>query len=450
MLLREHPDAAIVLLDVVMETDDAGLIVARNIRQALKNKFVRIILRTGQPGMAPENKVITEYDINDYKEKTELTAQKLFTTITSALRDFRDLKIIEQNRQGLEKIIGASAHLFEFQSLGKFAQGALIQLLSILHLDENSLYLKDSGFTASRQDHDFFIIAATGEYEGLIGRQVQEVLPENVLKCLEQALHQQESFFLNDTYVGYFSTRNRSQHLLYLQGCRNLTDLDKDLIRIFSTNIAVAFENIALNQEIVDTQKEVIFTLGEVIENRSRETGNHVRRVAEYSYLLARRYGLSEKEADLLRLASPMHDVGKVGIPDAILFKPGILDPNEYETMKYHTQIGSDILKNSRREIMKAAVIAAQQHHECWDGTGYPNGLKGNEIHIYGRITAICDVFDALIHRRIYKEAWEADRVLAYIREQRGRQFEPRLVDIFMDSIDAIMAIHAQYPDDAT
>ena len=447
-LIGDHTDTAIILLDVVMETDDSGLEVARYIREDLQNKFVRIILRTGQPGMAPENRVITEYDINDYKEKTELTAQKLFTTITSSLRDYRDLRIIETNRRGLEQIIDSSTHLFEVQSLSKFAKGLLTQLLSILQLDESSLYLRGSAFTASQENEDFIILAATGHFEGFVGKSLQQVIPESVMVHLARAIVQEVSFFEGDTFVGYFATRTGSKHLLYLKGCRNLTELDKDLIRIFSTNVAIAFENIDLNREIVETQKEVIYTLGEVIESRSKETGNHVRRVAEYSYLLALKSGLDEDQAEILRLASPMHDVGKVGIPDAILFKPEKLSREEYQTIRYHTQIGYEILKNSNREIMRAAVISAQQHHERWDGKGYPRGLKGEEIHIFGRITGLADVFDALIHERVYKAAWDVGRVLDYVRQERGKHFDPGLVDIFMDNIDEIMAINNQFPDD--
>ena len=447
-LIQKHPDTAVILLDVVMETDDAGLNVARHIRQNLKNEFVRIILRTGQAGKAPERQVIAKYDINDYKEKTELTAQKLFTTITASLRAYRDLRIIEKNRRGLEHILAASPNLFKIQSIGKLAQSVLAQILSILHLDESSFYLRESAFISSYDNDDFIIIAGTGKYEAKAGKPLKDVVSENIQQHVIRAINEERSIFADDMYIGYFSTSQGSKHLMYLKGCRNLTELDKSLISIISSNVAIAFENIALNQEIEDTQKEVIFTLGEVIENRSQETGNHVRRVAELSYLLALKAGLSEREADLLRLASPMHDIGKVGIPDAILLKPEKLSRKEFETIKHHTDIGYEILKKSSREIMKAAVFAAQQHHERWDGKGYPMGLIGEEIHIYGRITALADVFDALIHKRYYKEAWKPDKVISYIKEERGKHFDPHLVDIFLENIDEFFTINDQYPDE--
>jgi response regulator RpfG family c-di-GMP phosphodiesterase len=449
-LMRRHPDTAVILLDVVMEDDDSGLRVVRQIRGDLANAFVRIILRTGQPGKAPETHVIARYDINDYKEKTELTAQKLYTTITSSLRTYRDMKIIDQNRKGLEKIIEASANLFEAPSLHKFAQGVLMQLVSILQLDEHSALFLGSAFTASQLDSkDFIIIAGTGKYEACVGEPVQDAVSGEVMQYLSTTIEERTCKFKDDMYAGYFATQKGARHLLYLKGCRNMTEMDRNLIRIFSSNVAAAFENIALNQEIIDTQKEIIFTLGEVIESRSLETGNHVRRVAESSRLLALKAGLDESQANLLHLASPMHDVGKVGIADAVLLKNGKLTPQEFEIIKAHTEIGYAILKSSRREILKAAVIAARQHHERWDGKGYPLGLAGEAIHIFGRITALADVFDALLHKRVYKPAWGADEVLDYFRRNRGTRFDPRLVDILLESSDEFIALSNRYPDDA-
>lgn len=450
-LIKENPDTAIILLDVVMETEDAGLEVARRIRDEVNNGFVRIILRTGQPGKAPENQVILTYDINDYKEKTELTSQKLFTTITAALRNYSDLRIIEKNRRGLEQIIDSSKNLFAPQKLCQFSQGVLTQLLSILHLDDSSLYLQESSFTASQyRGDDFVILAATGKLKDQVGKPLKEAVQEEILVDVNRALEAEKSFYADGRFVGYFATRSGSRHLLYLKGYRNLTELDKSLISIFVANVAIAFENIDLNQEIVDTQKEVIITLGEVIETRSQETGNHVRRVAEFSYLLALKYGLDREQAELLRIASPMHDVGKVATPDAVLMKPGKLNLSEVEIIQRHTHVGHEILKNSKREIMVAAEIAASQHHERWDGKGYPMGRKGEEIHIFGRITALTDVFDALVHKRVYKEAWNLRKVLDHILEERGKHFDPRLVDIFIENIDEILAINHRFPDKNT
>ncbi len=202
-----------------------------------------------------------------------------------------------------------------------------------------------------------------------------------------------------------------------------------------------------LNKEIDETQKEIIFTLGESAEMRSKETGNHVKRVAEYSYIIGLGCGMNEKEVNILRLASPMHDLGKIAIPDAILLKPGKLTDEEFEGMKHHTTIGYDIFKNSDREILKAAATIALEHHEKWRGGGYPQNLSGENISLYGRITAIADVFDALASDRVYKKAWELNKVLDTIREERGRHFDPKLVDVFFENLDKILEIKKMYVD---
>ena len=202
-----------------------------------------------------------------------------------------------------------------------------------------------------------------------------------------------------------------------------------------------------LSAEIELTQREIIYKMGEIGESRSKETGNHVKRVAEYSKLLATLYGLDEKEAEILFTASPMHDIGKVGIPDSILKKPGKLSEDEFEIMKTHTEIGYEILKGSNRAVVQAASIVSKEHHEKWDGSGYPQGLKGREIHIYGRITAIADVFDALGSDRCYKKAWELERILELLKNESGKHFDPDLVDLFLSHLDQFLAIRDKFQD---
>ena len=198
-----------------------------------------------------------------------------------------------------------------------------------------------------------------------------------------------------------------------------------------------------LNQEIIDTQRELILTLGEVCETRSHETGMHVVRVAEFSYLMAKLAGC--EEAELIKNASPMHDLGKVAIPDHILNKPGKLTEEEWEIMKTHSELGYQMLSVSQRPLLNMAAIIAHQHHEKWDGSGYPCGLKGEEIHIAGRITAVADVFDALSYERCYKPAWELDRILQVLKEERGRHFDPDLIDLFFDNLDSFVDQHQHY-----
>ncbi len=447
-LIEDNPDAAILLLDVVMETDDAGLRVVKYIREKLANPFIRIILRTGQPGKAPEKKVIMEYDINEYKEKTELTSQKLYTTITSALRSYKGLKTIERNRNGLKHIISSSPQLFGYRSLQVFVSGVFPQLMSLLRIDSLLEDFEACGFATSYEKGEHIIIAAIGGYEKDVGKNIKEVLTEDILAMLDKSISKKTSFFSDREFIGYYFNENGSKNLMFLRVTRELTEIDKDLINVFSTNIAVALDNIYLNQEIVETQKEVITTLGEVVETRSKETAYHVSRVAEFSYVMALDLGMDRRKAQMLRHATPMHDVGKIGIPDDVLNKPGRYTPEEAKLMEDHTLIGYEILKNSRREIFRIAAIVALQHHEKWDGTGYPQGLKGEDIHIYGRITALADVFDALSHKRIYKPAWEIEKVVDYIKSERGKQFDPKIVDAFIENLDEFIEINNHYVDE--
>jgi response regulator RpfG family c-di-GMP phosphodiesterase len=289
-LLKKNQDTAIMLLDVVMESDDAGLKLVPLIRDELNNGDVRIILRTGQPGTAPEKEIIHDYDINDYKEKSELTIVKLYTALVASLRSYENIQAIKK-----------------------------------------------------------------------------------------------------------------------------------------------------LNIELLATQREVLRKLGNTIESRSKETGEHVQRVAGLSYLLARYSGLPQKEAQAIEFASPMHDLGKIAIPDTILLKAGPFDDAEYETMKAHAKIGYEILHDTDKDILKIAAIIAHEHHEKWDGSGYPRGLNGEDIHIYGRITALADVFDALTQDRVYKKAWPLEKIYKLLKEEKAKHFDPKLVDLFFDNLDEIL-----------
>ena len=452
-LIEQHPDTAVMLLDVVMETDDAGLLVASYIRETLHNEHVRIILRTGQPGQAPERQVIINYDINDYKSKTELTAQKLFTVIMSSLRSYRDIMSLEQSRQGLEKIINASADLFSSHSMEQFIDGVLQQLTSILGCNENALLVSSSMVAGNisgevSDPHKLVVFAGQGEFERQEGKPVQDVLAPELLDAFESALKSKGIVYRDNYLVAYCTSKFTHGSLLYISGLPGIiSENQKKLIELFSQNVQIAYENVQLQHEIEDTQREIVYRLSEAVEHRSIETGNHVKRVAFICYDLAIGYGLPDEEAERLMFAAPLHDVGKVGIPDGILNKPAKLQGQEWEVMKTHASIGYEILKNSKRSIIQAGAVIAQDHHEKWDGTGYPAGKKGEDIHIYGRIAALADVYDALRHRRCYKSAWSLQQVIAHIEAESGKQFDPKLVEIFLQRVDKLEAILQKYPD---
>lgn len=199
--------------------------------------------------------------------------------------------------------------------------------------------------------------------------------------------------------------------------------------------------------ELEQTRHAIIRCLGRAGEYRDNETGNHVIRMSKSSKVLAMAAGLDEQRAELIVNASPMHDIGKIGIPDAILLKPGKLDADEWEIMQRHVAIGGEILSQDDSELMKMAYTIAMSHHEKWDGSGYPRGIKGEAIPIEGRISAICDVFDALTSERPYKKAWSVEDALALIAENSGSHFDPKLVVLFKKVLPDILKIREHYSD---
>lgn len=204
---------------------------------------------------------------------------------------------------------------------------------------------------------------------------------------------------------------------------------------------------VSLQKRTLTVQKEMITVLGEAIESRSGETGQHVKRVARLSSLLAKLYGLSHREIELIEIISPMHDVGKISIPESILEKPGKLTTEEWEIMKQHTVKGYELLNLRSGDVTQLAAIVAHQHHERWDGTGYPSGLAGNDIHIFARIVSIVDVFDALLNERCYKPAWSIAKVSEYLDSEKGHHFDPELCQLVLDNLDDFMEVRVAFPD---
>ena len=195
-------------------------------------------------------------------------------------------------------------------------------------------------------------------------------------------------------------------------------------------------------KEIAETQVQLMYMLGGIAEGHSLETHLHVKRVSEFTHLLATHYGMDHKEAQMLKDASALHDLGKLGITDTILHKEGTLTQREFKEVKKHAALGARMISGSELPLLKTASIVCKQHHERYDGSGYPEGLKSEQIHIYGRIVAIADVFDALLFRRSYKESWSVEEVVAYFKENRGKHFDPNLVDIVINNLDDFLKIY--------
>jgi signal transduction histidine kinase len=253
-LMRAHPDIAAVLLDVIMETDAAGLDLVEFIRNDLKNETVRIILRTGQPGQAPERRVIVDYDINDYKAKTELTADKLFTSLTAALRSYQQLERMVQTRRGLEIIIDAASTLYDFRSMQRLAEGVLTQIASLLNVDcAGILVLRDGG----ADDDDFAVLAGSGCYSRFIGATGQASLDSDLKQTVEAALKRRKHEFVDQRSVLYIRTGSGREVVVLLQAERDLSDTDRSLVEIFGSRLSIAFDNVILYQQLQDANAQL-------------------------------------------------------------------------------------------------------------------------------------------------------------------------------------------------
>jgi signal transduction histidine kinase/DNA-binding NarL/FixJ family response regulator len=256
ILMRAHPDIAAVLLDVIMETDVAGLELVEYIRNELRNETVRIILRTGQPGQAPERRVIVQYDINDYKAKTELTADKLFTSLTAALRSYQQLERMVQTRRGLEIIIDAASTLYDFKSMQRLAEGVLTQIASLLNVDcAGILVLRDDGKVPS---DEFSVLAGSGCYSRFIGTDGSRALDPDVRAMVEVAFKRRKNEFADQRTVLYIRTGSGREVVVLLQAERQLSETDRALVEIFGSRLSIAFDNVILYQQLqaANTQLE--------------------------------------------------------------------------------------------------------------------------------------------------------------------------------------------------
>ncbi|MBP6491863.1 MAG: DUF3369 domain-containing protein [Clostridia bacterium] len=444
-IFKTRNDIAILFLDVVMEKSCSGLDVVRILRDEIKNASTRIILRTGQPGEAPEEDVIRDYDINDYRLKTELTSNRLKTTLYSALRNYRDIRILEKHKTGLEKIIKTTSKLFENNTLRDFLN-SMLEELSNFQLDSPEMlfvrgaeYPSANGILSVRERNRNVIVAATGKFEGYVGMNIEEIQELSYLKewisCEElndEFIHQ-----INEGFIIENRGKSKQNNFIFIDGVAETFDFE--LVHLFLANFSVSLDNFILNNMLNTTQKDMIIALGETLESHFQENGNHVKRIAEMMYRFALKNKASMSEAEMIKVASSMHDLGKIAIPDSTLKKPGKLTDEEFEIIKTHTVYGHNILNKSDMPILKIAAEIALNHHEKYDGSGYPKGIPGENIPILARMMAIVDVFDAMTHKRVYKEAISVDETMEYLVSNKEKHFDPILVDLFAENLKYIV-----------
>ncbi len=458
--LHEHaPDTPVVIISGAGQLDDAVQTVKLGAWDYLMKPVSSMAILEStiercleKAHLIKENKRYQKHLEEEVEKKTEALRQNNMALRGEvADRKRKEEEVLLMNKH-LEEVADASGELFSYQTVPELLTGVLDSLQFLLkggarnnHENGGHAFF-DNGFVVVK-DKEEVVVCGAGIYKGREGLGACEALPERLCEKVTRLFAEGKGEVDGNDYLIHMRAANHAECIIYIDCLSPVSEADQRLMQIYITNVASAYDSILVNEEIANSQKEVIFTLGEVIETRSKESANHVKRVAEYSYLLARKCGLSEPEADLLRYASPMHDVGKIGIPDSILNKPGKLTDEEFRIMQNHTSMGYEILKGSQRPILKAAAIVAHEHHEKWSGRGYPRGLAAEDIHIYGRVVALADVFDALGSDRCYKAAWPTEKILALVREERGRHFDPSLVDIFFANLDEFLRIKRDIPD---
>ena len=429
--LAEHPDIALALIDVVMESDDSGLRLVEHIRRELGNTMMRLVIRTGQPGVAPERYVIDHFDIDDYKDTTELTAQRLYTTVRTALKGYRDLQTIDLNRRGLSRILAVTPELYNLHrdNLEEYFQGVLMQLIGICRLGHSGMIYTIDGMVMTVEGEDIQIRAGAGELDE--GHANAARRQEIAHLCSQVVLGHQEPTGLRDgSVVVPLAVKSEVFGFVYLEAGEALAQADRELIQILANQCAAGLDNFRLHHSLEESYDQAIDMLGQVAEFKDTATGTHIRRIQEYTRRLALATGATADEAEIYAKASRLHDIGKVGIPDSVLRKPGKLTAEEFAVIRRHSEIGDSILKRS--PSLAVARLVARSHHERWNGTGYPDGLAGDDIPYVARLVAIVDVFDALVSSRPYKGPWEGGAAAAEIERGSGTHFEPRLAEAFI------------------
>lgn len=445
-LLSNDQDFCMAFVDVVMETDHAGLELVEWIRNDLKNQAIRLVLRTGQAGSAPEASVIRDFDINDYKEKTDFTSNKMITTVYAAIRAYRDIMTIQKSLDAFKQLISSTHDLLKINQIKAFGSAALNHLLTLMDVESSALYIARSQIDFDQEKNNM-ILACTGRYvsesDSLEASDIDQNVQRKIQKAFQEKAHQSD----DQCFVGFYQTAHDASSVLYIEFEEDSEHFKSNLAELFATNVALILESLTKQYEIERTQKELLYIVGEAVEAQSQETGYHVRRVALLSEIISEKLGLDEKFVQAIRLAAPLHDIGKIVIPDNILHKPGKLDDDEWSVMQTHAEAGAELLSKSKASVSKLGASLAHYHHENWDGSGYPEGLTGENIPIEARIMAVADVFDALGSKRCYKEPWKLDAIKGYLLEQKGVKFDPKLVDIVIDNFDELAEVRQQYPD---
>ncbi len=443
-LLMKNQDVVMIIVNEKMDTPIDGIAVSRFIREELDNNTMKIVLRTKDSSYYSIDSFIYKYNIGDCKTSSELKGNRLFRLIHSSVNQYIQMLSLDGHRVELQKIIKASSDMHEYSSQDELLKGFLMQISSLIDCNSN-----DSLVVEWDKEEQFEIVAALGDYNEDVGKLIEQVelnhmgdrsLKNHMIQNQKQSLEFSDNYFL-----ATYKSSVGCIYGIYYEYKKNT--INQNLLKVFMKNSSILLDKFLINDKIYEEQREMIISLGEFVEKRDTWIHNHVIRVSKLSRVLASKLDFNEDEITRIELASSIHDVGKLVVPDSILNKPGKLDVEEFEIIKKHTTTGFHLfeaLDTSFLEIIKNII---RHHHEWWNGNGYPDNLTGERIPIEARLVAIVDVFDALTSERPYKKAWPLEKAVDYIEKQSSIQFDPRLVDVFMDSLDEIVEVLKEYAD---
>jgi len=423
-LIDAHPDAAIVLLDVVMETDDAGLQVARYIREDAKNRFPRIILRTGQPGQAPERTVIINYDINDYKSKTELTAQKLFTAVMSSLRSYRDIMSIDQSRQGLEKVITSATNLYALQSMQSFVDGLVQQLSWVLGGARQTLYaVAGSG----ERSETFKVVAAYGEdSEQARGQSLRSVLPRDALAEVDGVVSGHGIYYGENFALAYCRSHCQPNGaLLYLQGfSRKLNEDDRHLLQLFAENVQVAHDNVISWQDADRFLASLADHWMAALSDTAPQAPGEIESIAG---VLAD--GLALDAAAFVKPATRLYMQAEQMLQQLHQEQSAAM----VAICQQRINRSLRALATGQHEATKIAHLALVERSERWDGLGLPNGKTGEQIALTSQVIQLAGVL-----RHWLAQGDDENLILKRLESERDSYLAPQVLDQVKQTLSTI------------
>jgi len=416
-IMRRHDDIAVIFLDVVMETPDAGLTICRDIREKLNNDAVQIILRTGQPGSNPENDIVLKYKINGYKDKTELSAQKLFTCLVSALRSYQDLVNIKKSSVGLSKVIAATQQLNQNNSVPLFMDGVLSQVVTLIDNCKHSFVFEVN--SPIERPETVRIISSFGE------EQIDKF--EDFKYSLHKRILTEENVAQPSTtskdFIQYFNFGKQYRYALFLETDRELTTLDLELLSLLSSNIQISLDNLNSYQHIINSQQEVIAQLFGVL--RAQVNG-----------------GISSISV-ILNLALQLCVDAQIG-KDNIRLIETLLSFNHHSFLTANEK--PRLLSTDDNGVNKNTLsLVLQQLNERFDGTGHPNNLTGDNITLPAKVITLASIFESLLSDRGYKDALTFDASISIIEQQSGKHFDPRLVDCLINNKEQYKKLVEKY-----